>query len=106
MKLRYTPEAIDDLRKITGYIEDALKNPSAAKRIGTAILDSCSILKSQPKAGYSVKAKVGLDTDLRVLVCKKYLIFYRVEKQAASIARILDGRQDFLQILFGEFLGG
>ncbi len=105
MKLRYTPEAIDDLREITGYIKNVLKSPSAAKRIGTTILDSCSILKSQPKAGYSVKAKVGLDTDLRVLVCEKYLIFYRIEKQAVSIARILDGRQDYLQLLFGESLG-
>lgn len=105
MKLRYTPEAVDDLRKITAYIKNTLKNPTAAKRIGKTVLDSCSILKSQPKAGYSVKAKVGLDTDLRVLVCEKYLIFYRVEKQAISIARILDGRQDYLQLLFGESLG-
>lgn len=104
MKLRYTPEAIDDLRKIMGYIKDVLKNPSAAKRIGTTILDSCSILKSQPKAGYSVKAKVGLETDLRVLICEKYLIFYRIEKQVVSIARIFDGRQDYLQLLFGKSL--
>ncbi len=105
MKLRYTPEAIDDLRKITAYIKNTLENPSAAKRIGATILDSCSILKSQPKVGYSVKAKVGLETDLRVLVCEKYLIFYRIDKQAVSIARILDGRQDYLQLLFGEFPG-
>ncbi len=105
MKLRYTPEAIDDLRKITAYIKHTLQNPTAAKRIGTTILDSCSILKSQPKAGYSVQAKVGLETNLRVLVCEKYLIFYRVEEQAVSIARILDGRQDYLQLLFGEPMG-
>ncbi len=30
-----------------------------SKQIGTTSLDNCSILKSQPKAGYSVKAKVG-----------------------------------------------
>ncbi len=105
MKLQYTPESIDDLRRITVYIKNVLKNPSAAKRIGTKILDNCSILKSQPKAGYSVKAKVGLDTDLRILICERYLIFYRVEKQTVSIARILDDRQDYLQLLFGESLG-
>jgi len=102
MKLRYTPEAIEDLRKITGYIRNVLKNPSAAKRIGKAILDACSILKSQPKAGYSLKTKVNLDTNLRVLVCEKYLVFYRIEKTFVSIARILDGRQDYLRLLFSE----
>lgn len=104
MKLQYTPEVIDDLREITAYIKNTLKNPGAAKRIGRTVLDSCSILKSQSKAGYSVKAKVGLDTDLHVLICKKYLVFYRMEKQTVSIARILDGRQDYLQPLFGESL--
>lgn len=102
MKLRYTPEAILDLQKIKSYIDSVLQNPAAAKRIGKRILDSCAILKSQPKAGASVEAKTSWKTDLRFLITEKYLIFYRVEKNTISVARILDGRQDYLQLLFGN----
>lgn len=102
MKLRYTPEAIRDLREIQGYIRTVLQNPAAAKRIGKHILDTCAILKDQPKAGASLGSKTNEKTDLRFLISEKYMIFYRVEKNTVSVARILDGRQDYLQLLFGE----
>ena len=51
MRLRYTPEAISDIRSIKAYIRDQLHNPRAAARIGTMILDHCAALKTFPELG-------------------------------------------------------
>ena len=104
MKLNYTPEAISDIQTIRYYIEHTLHNPTAAARISKAILDSCSSLKSFPKMGMSVKGKTGFETYLRMLSCENWIAVYRTEPDSdvVSIARIIDGRQDYMRILFGE----
>lgn len=104
MRLRYTPEAIADLREIKSYIKTTLHNPYAAKRISGAILDACSSLKTFPEMGISVAGKTGVETDLRMLICENWAAFYRVEADSGmvSIARIVDARQDYMHILFGE----
>lgn len=102
MKLRYTPEAIADLRELQHYIKNTLHNPSAALRISKAILAACSSLKEFPKMGVSIERKTGFQTDLRMLVCEKWVAVYRIEaaQEVISIARVLDGRQDYMRLLF------
>ncbi|TEB08172.1 Plasmid stabilization system protein [Pelotomaculum schinkii] len=102
MKVRYTPEALNDLQEMSDYISNVLYNPQAAARIKKSILDSCGRLKEQPFLGPSVQVKTGCKTDLRFLVCEKHLAFYRVENGYISVARIINGRQDYLRILFGD----
>ena len=102
MTVRYTPEAVKDLREIKTYIHKVLKNPKAADRIAKSILDSCSHLKSHAELGMALEARIGLPGDLRYLICEKYIAFYRIDESAISIARILDGRQDYLHILFQD----
>lgn len=101
MILRYTPEAIRDLQALRGYIGKTLGNPKAADRIAKQILDTCSQLKQYPRLGASVEAKTGHSTDLRFVICEKWIAFYRIDEHVISVARILDGRQDYLHILFG-----
>lgn len=104
MRLRYTPEAIADLREIKHYIKTTLRNPYAAKRISGVILDACSSLKTFPALGISVAETTGVATDLRMLICENWAAFYRfeVDSSVVSIARIVDMRQDYMHILFGE----
>ena len=104
MKLRYTPEAISDLQEIKSYIKSTLYNPTAALRISKAILAACSSLKSFPKMGMSMKSKTGFETDLRMLICESWVAVYRIEDESGmiSVARIMDARQDYMRILFGE----
>ena len=102
MRLQYTPQAIADLQEIQTYIRHDLQNPQAATRISKTILDSCAMLKDHPKIGFSLQAKIDRETDLRCLVIGNYLAFYRAEGGVISVARILDGRQDYLQILFSN----
>ena len=101
MKLQYTPAAMGDLLEVKDYIGKVLHNPRAAARITKQILDACGQLKHYPQLGLSLEAKTGVSTDLRYLLCGKYLAFYRIEEDAILIVRILDGRQDYLRILFG-----
>ncbi len=102
MRIRYTPEAIRDLQEMRRYITQTLHNPAAANRIAKAILDACAALKQQPQMGTSLESKIGQSTDLRYLICEKRITFYRIDGEVLSIARIIDGRQDYLHILFGE----
>lgn len=104
MKLRYTPQARADLRAIRAYIAQTLANPQAAERITRQLLQSCQRLKAYPKLGLTLADKLSIKADLRCLVSGNYLVFYRVEPEYVSVIRILDGRTDYLQVLFREEL--
>lgn len=104
MRLSYTPEAIADIQEIKYYIEKVLRNPTAADRISKVILDACSSLKAFPKLGASVEGRTGFETDLRMLTCENWIAIYRIEdgSDTVFISRIIDGRQDYMRILFSE----
>lgn len=102
MNIRYTPEALRDLLELKEYIGINLQNPKAAARITRDILDSCAQLKQFPEMGSSLDARTGTETGLRCLRCGKRIAFYRIDGETVSVARILDGRQDYLRILFGD----
>ena len=104
MKLKYTPEAISDIQEIQRYIKNTFHNPAAAKRISKMILSACSSLKAFPESGVSIESKTGFQTDLRMLICEKWIAVYRIEGSSdmVSVSRVIDGRQDYMRILFGE----
>lgn len=99
MKIRYTPQAGRDLRLIKEYISTQLMNYKAAKVTVKEILDTCMLLEKNPFLGYSLAAKINLETDYRCLVCKKHIIFYKLEPPFISIIRVLDQRTDYLDTL-------
>lgn len=100
MTLRYTPEALRDLQETKRYISRVLGNPKAAAGITKKILDSFGQLKQYPQMGASIEVKTNQPSDLRCLVCENHIACYRIDGNMISVARILDGRQDYLRILF------
>ena len=102
MMLRYSPEARADLREIRRYISDTLGNPNAAERITGDILRNCSSLKQFPMLGMRLSEKIHKKTDLRFLVCGNHIAFYRIAEDSVSVTRILDGRSNYLAVLFSE----
>ena len=100
MKLKYTPEAIRDLQEIRDYIGKVLRNPRAAKRMIESILGQCGSLKEYPELGISIRGRLDEETDLRYLICEKYLAFYRIAEDRIQVIRVLDGRTDYLKVLF------
>ncbi len=103
MKLVFRPAALRDLQETAGYIETTLGNPAAAKKLKKTVLETCSLLKKQPYMGPALRGRFEeLDTELRYFVAAKQLIFYEVQSKQVEVVRILDGRMDYLAILFGE----
>ena len=100
-KLRITPAAASDLAEIKADISLELHNPQAAQRIVRSITHDLRHLQQNPHLGFAVSAKIGMETDLRALLSGNYFLFYRVENETVQVARILDGRQDYLRVLFG-----
>lgn len=100
-KLHITPAAASDLAEISSYITLELHNPQAARRIVKSITHDLRHLQQNPHLGFSVSAKIGRGNDLRALLSGNYFLFYRVKGATIQVARVLDGRQDYLQVLFG-----
>lgn len=100
-KLHITPAAASDLAEISAYITLELHNPQAARRIVKSITHDLRHLQQNPHLGFSVSAKIGRGNDLRALLSGNYFLFYRVKGATIQVARVLDGRQDYLRVLFG-----
>lgn len=99
-KLIYTPKALDDLHDIKAYV---------AKMFGEGKAKSCvkeltSIAKQLelfPEEGPRLRDIIEYPTDYHYLIVKPNYVFYRVEGDTVRVIRILNEKQDFLQILFG-----
>lgn len=100
-KLHITPAAASDLTEIKAYISLELYNPQAAQRIVKSITHALRHLQQNPHLGFAVSAKIGREPDLRVLLSENHFLFYRVKGETIQVARVLDGRQDYLRVLFG-----
>ena len=102
MKLRYTPEAREDLLDIHRFIASQYGNPDAARKLTKKIMKSCSGLKEFPRMGMRLSEKIQRETPLRYLICGNHFVFYRIDDTEISVIRILDGRTNYLQVLFAE----
>ncbi|MBQ2862510.1 MAG: type II toxin-antitoxin system RelE/ParE family toxin [Oscillospiraceae bacterium] len=101
-KISFSPEAVDDLKDIKQYIKDELCNEQAAKNTVAKILKKIKLLSDFPESGSSLSAIIGFDTDYRYLVCDNYIAFYRIENKNVLMVRILYGKRNYMQILFGD----
>ncbi len=101
MKIVYKKTAIEDIQETERYISKELHNPQAAKKLTHRIVQTVSLLAENPYMGTMLSGKYEIDTDLRFLVVSKQLIFYRVrEESVVEVTRVMDGRQDYLALLF------
>ncbi len=80
MKLRFTPQAIENIVSIAEYIHE--RNPAAALRVRAAIYDSLRTLILFPRAGRPQKTE-----GVRKFVTRKYayLIYYLIDDAADEI---------------------
>ena len=60
-----------------------------------------SLLSDHPMMGTALSSRYDVDSDIRFLVVSKQLVFYKiVDDNLITVIRILDGRQDYMSILF------
>lgn len=87
----FSAQANRDLGGIVAFV--ALKNPSAAERLGNALVDRCISLSAMPRVGPSVNDR----PDVRRVFHKPwFIIYYRITatNSVIEIVRIWDGRQN------------
>lgn len=101
MKLRYTPKAREDLQNVKNSIIEKFDSDELANRILKQITTSINDLTVFQYKGVELKKMVNVETDYRVLFCKKNYIFYRIEPEGIAVIRILNEKQDYMRILFG-----
>lgn len=101
MKVLFKKTALDDMQATEHYISQTLGNGVAAKKLTRRVFDAIMLLEDNPYMGTELRRKFGVETDLRFLVVAKQLVFYRVvADDHIEVTRVLDGRQDYLALLF------
>ena len=101
-KIQFTPEAISDLQSTRRYIEEELCSEQAAQNTIRKIMSRIAQLETFPEIGALLNSIVPVANDYRFLVCGNYTAFYRYENGEVFIIRVLYGRRNFMQLLFGE----
>ena len=99
-KLIYTPKALDDLKEIKAYVTKQF-DEGKAKACVKEITSTAKQLGLFPGEGPCLEDLIEYPTDYHYLVVKPNYIFYRVEGDTVRVIRILNEKQDFLQLLFG-----
>ncbi len=98
----FSPQALKDLEETKAYITEELCNEQAAVKTVSKILKNIRMLSEFPESAPLLSSIVDFDTNYRFLVCGNYVVFYRLEENKVHIIRIIYGRRNFMQILFGE----
>ena len=101
MKVVFKKTALDDMQATERYISETLGNGVAAKKLTRRVYDAIMLLADNPYMGTELSRKFAVESDLRFLVVATQLVFYRVmEDDHIEVTRVLDGRQDYLALLF------
>jgi len=85
VKLVYTYEAIDDLKRLREFI--SVHNPKAAARIATELVGKIELLPDFPKMGVPL-GMAPIPDSVRDMVFGKYVVRYSVHTSAIIILRV------------------
>jgi len=85
MNVRYSLEAVEDLRRLREFIEE--KNPAAAQRAASTLLRGINQLKAFPLLGTKVSRAPDPES-VRDLVIGDYLARYLVHEKEIYVLRI------------------
>ena len=101
-KINFTPDALEDMKEIKAYITDELGSEQSAINTIEKIMKRIRGLADFPEIGAPLSSIISLEVPHRFLVCDNYIAFYKVEGDEVHIIRVLYGRRNFMQILFGK----
>ena len=85
MRISYSAESIDDLRRLREFIE--IKNPTAAQKTATSILKGIRQLKSFPYLGVEVPQAPNPEM-IRDLIIGNYIVRYLVNDEKIYVLRV------------------
>ncbi|QBL08222.1 type II toxin-antitoxin system RelE/ParE family toxin [Rheinheimera sp. D18] len=85
MKLVYTNDAIEDLKRLREFI--AVHNPTAARRIAAELIAKMELLPEFPRLGTPVQMAPVPDV-IRDMVFGKYVVRYSIHTSAVIVLRV------------------
>jgi len=85
MKIKYSPESIEDLQRVVEFVE--VKNPYAARRIAIDLQEGVEKLKQFPNIGLPV-LKAADPEAIRDLYINNYTIRYLITEEVVYILRV------------------
>jgi len=91
MKLRFAPEAVDDLARLRAFIAE--KNPAAAQRTARDVLLGLEKLKAFPELGLRVQRAPDPDR-IRDVFIGSYVVRYLVGDQDIVVLRVWHGKEN------------
>ncbi len=101
-KINYSPAALEDLREIKSYISEELCSEPAAINTIEQIMKRIRQLADFPDLGAPLSSIIDLEVPYRFLVCGNYIAFYKTDADNVYIIRVLYGKRNYMQILFGR----
>ncbi|PKM65735.1 MAG: hypothetical protein CVU95_14205 [Firmicutes bacterium HGW-Firmicutes-2] len=99
--IQFTPLAKEDLIRIKVYLEGEFDVKIASEKI-KQLLKSIKRFELYPLMGRPLMNIIDLPTDYMYFVLEKNYVFYRLEHETVKIIRIIDTRQNYIDILFDK----
>ena len=90
MKLVYTDEAIDDLKRLRAFV--AAHNPSAVAAMAAELIERIQTLSDFPTIGQTV-AMAPVPESVRDMVFGHYIVRYSVHPETIVVLRIWHERE-------------
>lgn len=100
LKIEYSPQALEDLKMLSEYLTSNW-DELVSNRILKKIIGDVRRLEQFPLLGADLGKFINLPTDYRFLYSERNYIFYYLELDRVRIVRILNEKQDYVQLLFG-----
>ncbi len=96
-EIRFSALAKKDLIRISIYLEEEFGSDVANIQL-RELLQSIKRFEEFPLIGRPLMNIIDIPTDYMYFVVERNYVFYRLEKQIVKIIRILNTRQDYMDI--------
>jgi len=93
LKISLKPLAKRDLLEIWFYIAEQNQNPEAADKLISKIHSQFVLIQKKPRLGRVLER---VKPEIRKLVFKNYLVFYRVTDTHIEVVRCLHSARDWI----------
>ena len=95
----YSKDSMQDLVEIKQYIKFKLQEPEIAQKIIWKIREEINNLKNNPKRYATIDNKKIERLEIRKIIVKNYIVFYRIRGYKIQIVRVMYGRRDWIKLL-------
>lgn len=98
-QLFYSPNALEDLENIKSNISVSY-GVDTARIILKKMTTGIRRLEQSPNSGQNLSRIIDAQTEYWYLFTEKNYVFYLIEENSVRVVRVLNEKQNFMQILF------